>query len=61
VDVATVVNFALTLGAQESWVRQDDCAKGRGYLAPDDGRSHAAHRVAQQNRSGQLDESNDIA
>ena len=63
-DDIALMNFALPLGAQESRVRQDDRANGRGPLTRDYGRSHASHRVAQQNRSHKLeplDESNDSA
>jgi hypothetical protein len=63
-DDIALVNFALTLGAQESWVPYDDCANGRDFLTAYHGRCHASHRVAQKNRSRKpepLDESNDIA
>ena len=62
-DGIAFVNFALTPGAQETWVRQDDPANGRAELTRYRGRSHASHRVAQENRSGQaepVDESHDI-
>jgi hypothetical protein len=63
-DDIALVNFALALGAQESGVRQDDPAKGRPDSTRHHGRSHASHRMSQENRSGKsepLDESNDIA
>jgi hypothetical protein len=63
-DDIALMNFALALGAQESRVRQDDPANGRGHLTGCHGSSHAPHRVAKQNRGHKperLDEPNDIA
>jgi hypothetical protein len=63
-DDIAFVNLALALGAQESRVCQDEPANGSGCLTRYHGRSHASHRVAQQNRSHKpepLDESNDSA
>jgi hypothetical protein len=62
-DDIALVNFALPLRAQEGGVGQDDRANGRGDLARYQGRSHASHGVAQQNRSRKpefLDKPNDI-
>src|SRR5258708_1750918 len=62
-DVA-VANFALALCTQESRVGEDEPTNGRGDLTRYHGRSHASHRVPQQNRSGKSepsDESNDVA
>ena len=63
-DYIAVVHFALALGVQESGVRQNDAVNGRGDLTRHHGRSHASHRMSQQNRRGKsepLDEPNDIA
>jgi hypothetical protein len=63
-DGITLVHRALALRAQKSGIRQNDGTNGRGELTRDQGGSHTAHRMAQQNRSGKselLDESNDIA
>jgi hypothetical protein len=63
-DNITLVHLALALRSQKSRVSQDEAANGRGELTRDHGRSHASHRMAQQNRRGKsksLDKSNDIA
>lgn len=63
-DDIALLNLALALGAQESRVGQEDAANGCTDLTRNHSRSHASHRVAEQNRSGKserFDESNDVA
>lgn len=63
-DDIALMNLTLPFWAYESRVGQDDATNGGSQLARHHGRSHAPHRMAEQNRCGKpqrFDESDDVA
>ncbi len=50
-----VAHLALTLGAQERWIDQDEATKKLRTSTRHHRRGHAAHRVAKQNRTRELE------